>query len=113
MEIQSGTTTADPETETQKQELEQEDSLYAVIIFDDDSHSYAYVVEMMMALFGMTATEGYDIAYTVDHIGQATVKICSQEEALKAKQSISAYGPDPRMESSTGPMGCCIEPVTG
>jgi len=113
MKIVMGSTIADPEVEeqTETQELDKEESRYAVIIFDDDTHSYAYVVEMMMNLFKMSAQQGFDIAYEVDHIGQATVKICPKDEALKAKQAIQAYGPDHRMEISKGPMACCIEPA--
>lgn len=101
-----------PETETEKQAKDKESPMYAVILFDDDSHSYAYVVEMMMTLFTMTAQQGFDIAYEVDHIGQATVKICPLEEAKNAMHKIINYGADHRMENSTGSMGACIEPVS-
>ena len=108
----AGSTVVEPETETETQTEEEKEKQYAIILFDDDTHSYAYVVEMMMSLFGKTATEGYEIAYNIDHIGQATVKICGKDEALKGKAAIAAYGPDPRMETSVGSMGVCIEPVS-
>lgn len=101
-----------PDTETEKQSSQKESPNYAVIIFDDDTHSYAYVVEMMMTLFGMTAQQGFDVAYEVDHVGQATVKICPYEEAVSALKKILNYGPDHRMENSVGSMGACIEPVS-
>lgn len=101
-----------PETETNQKTKDKQSPNYAVILFDDDSHSYAYVVEMMMTLFSMTAQQGFDIAYEVDHIGQSTVKICPLEDAKNALNQIINYGPDHRMENSTGSMGACIEPVS-
>ncbi len=98
---------AEPKSETARQGKTA--PRYHVILFDDDEHSYAYVVEMMMNLFAMTAKEGFDIAYEVDHIGQAIVKTCSHDEALQAHQKIINYGPDYRMPNSKGSMGCCIE----
>lgn len=101
--------TPDTETRGQTAVLEQEESLWNVLIFDDDEHSYAYVVEMMMVLFGMTPEEGFNIAYEVDHVGQALVKTCPYEEAVEAHARIINYGPDPRMPNSRGSMGCVIE----
>ena len=100
-----------PETEASGRTalLEQEESRWNVIIFDDDEHSYAYVVEMMMVLFGMTPEEGFNIAYEVDHVGQAVVKTCGHEEAIEAHRRIISYGPDVRMAKSSGSMGCVIE----
>ncbi|MGF1573959.1 MAG: ATP-dependent Clp protease adaptor ClpS [Sumerlaeia bacterium] len=101
-----------PETETEFQSKSQESPNYAVILFDDDTHSYAYVVEMMMTLFAMTAQQSFDIAYEVDHVGQATVKICPLVEAKESLHKILNYGPDHRMDNSNGSMGACIEPVS-
>ena len=102
-----------PETETQTENLEERAALWNVILFDDDEHSYAYVVEMMMVLFAMTPEEGFNVAYEVDHIGQSVVKTCGYEEALEAHKRILNYGPDPRMANSRGSMGCVIERADG
>jgi len=82
---------------------------YHVLLFDDDEHSYAYVVEMMMVLFGMSAEEGFNVAYEVDHIGQAVVMTVPYEEAVQSHGKIINYGPDYRMANSRGSMGCTIE----
>ncbi|MEQ8821670.1 MAG: ATP-dependent Clp protease adaptor ClpS [Sumerlaeia bacterium] len=102
-----------PEAETQEQTSTEKKNapLYNVIIFDDDEHSYAYVVEMMMNLFAMTPEEGFDVAYTVDHIGEATVMTVPHEEALEAYHKIIGYGPDHRMQNSKGSMSCTIKPA--
>lgn len=101
------------ETETAPETANERSPLYHVVLFDDDEHSYAYVVEMMRVLFDMSAEEGFEIAYEVDHIGQAVVKTCPHEEAVAAQKAITSYGPDYRMENSQGSMGCVIEPADG
>lgn len=100
---------AEPETFTEQ--VTKLAPRYNVILFDDDTHSYAYVVEMMMVLFGMSAKEGFNVAYEVDNIGQAVVKTCPFEEAKEAHAKIKNYGPDFRMASSTGSMASTIEPA--
>ena len=98
---------AEPETKTDPEgEISPR---YHVILFDDDEHSYAYVVEMMMVLFGMSARQGFDIAYEIDNIGQAVVMTAPYDEAKDAYDKIINYGPDYRMEKSAGSMSCCIE----
>ncbi len=98
-----------PETDTEKEE--QRSPPYNVILFDDDAHSYAYVVEMMMVLFAMSAREGFDVAYEVDNIGQAIVLTAPYEEALEGYQKVINYGPDHRMANSKGSMSATIEPA--
>ncbi len=95
---------ATPETEVQRQAATLQEPLYNLVLFDDDEHSYAYVIEMMVNLFGMTQQEGFDIAYLVDHNGEAIVKTCGFEEALIGKEKIQGYGPDSRSEGSKGSM---------
>lgn len=100
-----------PEVETaEKSGTEQQRApRYHVVLFDDDSHTYEYVIEMMVNLFAMTIERGFEVAYEVDHIGQAIVKTCPHDEAVEARKLIISYGPDPRMDNSTGSMACMIE----
>lgn len=83
--------------------------LHQIILFDDDEHSYQYVIEMMMTIFSKDAEEGYRVAYDVDFLGQAVVKICSIDEARRGLREILQYGPDPNMEASTGSMRATIQ----
>lgn len=92
-------------TETEEQHAPR----YHVILFDDDSHTYEYVIEMMMNLFGMSAEDGFRVAYEVDHVGQAIVMTTEYEKALDARQKIVNYGADHRMPNSSGSMACMIE----
>lgn len=78
--------------------------LYNVLLFDDDEHTYEYVIEMMMNLFGMSYEEGRRVACDVDNLGEALIKTCAQSEAFAGRDAILAYGPDLLMENSTGSM---------
>lgn len=104
-----------PATETEtvpkekKQTQEQDIPLYQVVLFDDDEHSYQYVMEMMAVLFGMSEQDAYQVAYNVDYLGQDVVKTCPLEEALIARDRILNYGPDPRTERSSGSMKATIQ----
>ena len=83
--------------------------LYQIILFDDDEHSYQYVIEMMMNIFSKSVEEGYRVAYDVDFLGQAVVKVCPIDEARRGLREILQYGPDPNMEASTGSMRATIQ----
>lgn len=82
--------------------------LYQIILFDDDEHTYQYVVEMLTTLFGMTAEEAFRIAYEVDYIGQAVVVTCPLEDAIRGRDAILHYGPDPLLERSHTSMKAII-----
>ena len=46
---------------------------YHVILWNDDDHTYAYVIAMLMELFGHPAEKGYQLAEEVDTRGRAVV----------------------------------------
>lgn len=107
-------TTASVET-VPKEEVEKQTSkepLFQVILFDDDEHSYPYVIEMLGNLFGISPEEANRIAYEVDYLGQATVMVCPYDQAVENCKMITSYGADPRIEISRGSMNATIEPAT-
>lgn len=78
---------------------------WQLILFNDDDHTYEYVIEMLVMQFGHSILQAQDIAYEIDYIGQAVVKeYASEEEARHGLQIILDYGPDDRMEFSTDSM---------
>ncbi|MEO8376479.1 MAG: ATP-dependent Clp protease adaptor ClpS [Candidatus Sumerlaeota bacterium] len=85
--------------------------LYELILFNDDQHSYQYVIEMLGSLFGMSPQDAYNVAYDVDFIGQAVVKTCPLEEAMVGREQIHNYGPDHRLEHSNGSMRAAVQEV--
>ena len=82
-----------------------------LILLDDDSHTYQYVIRMLGQLFGYSFEKGFGIACMVDSQGQAIVMTGAKDECLLKQEQIHAFGPDPLMEVSAGSMSAVIEPV--
>jgi ATP-dependent Clp protease adaptor protein ClpS len=93
-----------------KQEAQTEKArLFQIILLDDDEHSYAYVIEMMRTLFGFSYEDALRVAYDVDYLGQATVKVCPLEEAMVGREQIINYGPDERLPRSNSSMVAIVQ----
>ncbi|MDX2174985.1 MAG: ATP-dependent Clp protease adaptor ClpS [Candidatus Sumerlaeia bacterium] len=102
----SSSAVALPEEKTK--ELTERDPLYNLVLFDDDSHSYEYVIKMMVDLFSMSQEDAFQVAYNVDYNGEAIVKTCGLEEALIGRERIMTYGPDPAVAESSGSMVAAV-----
>lgn len=85
---------------------------YNVVLLDDDHHTYAYVIEMIVALFGYDPQKAFKMAEEVDTQGRVIVLTTHKEKAELKRDQITAYGADVRMESSAGSMSAVIEPAT-
>ena len=83
---------------------------YHVVLWDDDDHSYDYVVLMMRDLFGHTFEKGFEIARQVDSRGKAVCLTTTREHAELKRDQIHAYGKDDLIERCCGSMSASIEP---
>lgn len=83
---------------------------YHVILWDDDDHSYEYVVLMMRQLFAHEFEKGFQIAKTVDSSGRAIVLTTTMEHAELKRDQIHAFGRDHLIERCEGSMSASIEP---
>ena len=83
---------------------------FHVVLWDDDDHSYDYVVLMMRELFGHTFEKGFEIARSVDFRGKAICLTTTREHAELKRDQIHAYGKDDLIERCTGSMSASIEP---
>ena len=84
---------------------------YHVILWDDDDHSYEYVVLMMRQLFSHSYTRGFEIAKTVDSQGRAICLTTTREHAELKRDQIHAFGRDLLIDRCEGSMSASIEPV--
>ncbi len=94
-----------PETRTRRQPP------YHVIVLNDDEHTFEYVIEMLMKLFGHPLSTAHELANRIDREGRAIVYTTHREKAELKREQILSYGPDPRIPTSPGPLGCYIEPA--
>jgi len=83
---------------------------YHVILWNDDDHSYDYVIDMMLSLFGHSPQQGYRIAYEVDHAGRAICLTTTREHAELKRDQIHAFGKDRQINRCLGSMSATIEP---
>ena len=84
---------------------------YHVILLDDDDHTYDYVIEMLMDIFGHSMATAYEMACEVDAKKRVIVDTTHKEKAEHRKQQIESYGADWRMPNCKGSMSATIEPA--
>lgn len=83
---------------------------YHVILWNDEEHSYDYVIRMMQELFGHTYDQGYQLAKQVDSAGRTTCLTTTLEHAELKRDQIHAYGRDSLIARCKGSMSASIEP---
>jgi ATP-dependent Clp protease adaptor protein ClpS len=91
--------------------VQKKEPLWNVVLLDDDDHTYDYVVEMLMELFGHPPMKAWLMACEVDAAGRVIVDTTSRERAELKRDQIHAYGADLRMEKCAGSMSAEIQPV--
>jgi len=84
---------------------------YHVILWNDEAHTYEYVIAMLMQLFGHSAEKGFQMAKEVDTQGRVIVLTTTREHAELKRDQIHAYGKDALIDSCKGSMWATVEPV--
>ena len=90
---------------------EDEAKLYHVILLNDEDHTYDYVIEMLMELFGFDEDKAYEHTVEVDTKGHSRLTTLPLPEAERKRDQIHAYGADWRLPRSQGAMAALIEPA--
>lgn len=86
---------------------------YNVVLWNDDDHTYEYVIKMLQEIFGFPVEKGFLIAKEVDTAGRAIVLTTTKEHAELKRDQIHAYGKDDLIDRCRGSMQATIEPVEG
>ncbi len=114
---ESDAAVATPETTTRREQKQEQkpkrQPRYNVILWNDDDHTYDYVIAMMKELFAHPPEKGYQIAKEVDTQGRAVVLTTTKEHAELKREQIHAYGKDDLIDRCKGSMWATIEPVPG
>jgi ATP-dependent Clp protease adaptor protein ClpS len=82
---------------------------FHVLIWNDDEHTFQYVVELLKSLFGYPEERGWQLARQVDSTGRAIVYTSSLERAEVKRDQILAFGPDPYADMITAPLIATLE----
>lgn len=97
------------ETHPEKQERPERQPRYHVVLWNDEDHTYAYVIAMLMELFGHTKEKGFQLAKQVDSEGRAVVLTTTKEHAELKRDQIHAFGKDGLIQGCKGAMWATIE----
>jgi len=103
---QPGTIT---KTKEKVKEVTEQIPKYDVVLLNDETHTYEYVLEMLNAIFGYDEKKALDLAIDVDSKGRAVVQTTFKERAEFKRDQIIKYGPDWRLPHSKGSMNAIIE----
>jgi ATP-dependent Clp protease adaptor protein ClpS len=82
---------------------------YHVVLWNDENHTYEYVIAMLKQLFGHPPERGFTLAKEVDRQGKAIVLTTTKEHAELKRDQIHAFGADVRLARSKGAMSASIE----
>jgi ATP-dependent Clp protease adaptor protein ClpS len=86
---------------------------YNVILWNDEHHSFAYVIQMLSELFAKPAEEGTLLAKEVDTTGRAILLTTTKEHAELKVEQIHAFGKDEAIAGCVGAMWASMEAVPG
>jgi len=87
--------------------------LYHVVLWNDDEHTFEYVIFMMRDLFGHTKEQSREIAVTVHLQGRTIVYTAHLELAELKRDQILAYGADQFVNDCKGSMWATVEKAEG
>ncbi|MFM7564093.1 MAG: ATP-dependent Clp protease adaptor ClpS [Planctomycetota bacterium] len=97
-------------TRTRRKQKPKRQPRYHVILWDDNDHSYEYVILMMQRLFAHPLEKGFQIAKEVDSSGKAICLTTTKEHAELKREQIHAFGRDNLIARCKGSMSASIEP---
>jgi ATP-dependent Clp protease adaptor protein ClpS len=100
-----------PDRQTSKKERPKHQPRYNVILWNDDDHTYAYVITMLMAVFGYPPEKGFQLAKEVDTQGRVILLTTTREHAELKRDQVHAYGKDAEISDCKGSMSATIEAV--
>jgi ATP-dependent Clp protease adaptor protein ClpS len=99
------------ETRTDERTRTDEPQQWAVVLLDDDEHTYEYVIEMMQTIFSHQVQRALAIAKKVDAEGRAVCMITHKELAELKQEQVHSFGKDQRIAGCVGAMSAILEPA--
>lgn len=82
---------------------------YNVILWDSDDHTFEYVEQMLLELFGHSPEQCHKLAEDVNANGKVVVFTTAKEHAEFKRDQILAYGKDANSSTCKGSMHATIE----
>jgi len=82
---------------------------FKVVLFNDEEHTYDYVVEMLTGVCKLSRDNAFRCAVEVDLAGRTIVFYGPQTDCSDACAKIMSYGPDHRLPQSMGSMNAEVQ----
>jgi ATP-dependent Clp protease adaptor protein ClpS len=108
-EQQATATVVEPEVTTE--EKTRRLPPYNVVILNDEEHTFPYVIELLTKVFRHGLPKAEELTLRIHTSGRAIVYTTHKEFAELKRDQVIAYGPDPRLPISKGPLRCYVEPA--
>ena len=87
---------------------------YAVVLFNDEEHTFQYVVETLMKVFGYPGEKSYAITLQIHNDGRGIVWSGTREVAELKRDQIRSAGPDfYAVKKVDFPLRVTVEPLPG
>lgn len=85
---------------------------YAVILHNDDVHTFQYVIDLLMKLFAYSLEKAFQLTSQVHTQGKSIVWTGTLELAELKRDQVRGFGPDLyAMQKVEFPLGVTIEPL--
>ena len=85
---------------------------YAVIVYNDEDHTFPYVINLLRKVCGHVEVKAIELTRRIDRTGKAVVWTGSLEVAELKRDQIRGFGPDFYAANIVKfPMGVDIEPM--
>ena len=107
----SDVTSVRPKDRHKKKEKPKKEPRFHVILWNDDVHTFEYVIIMLHTVFGYPVEKGFQLAMEVHTRGKAVVFTSSLEQAEVKRDLILGFGPDPLLATSEGSIIATLEKV--
>ena len=104
-----GESTPEGGKDTATDTLTQTATPFKVVLFNDEEHTYDYVVEMLTLACKLSRDNAFRCAVEVDLTGRTVVYYGSQSDCGKIRSQIMVYGPDHRLPQSMGSMNAEVQ----
>ena len=87
---------------------------YSVVLFNDEEHTFQYVVETLMKVFGYPQEKSYSLTLQIHNAGKGIVWSGSREVAELKRDQIRSTGPDFYATKKVDfPLSVIVEPLPG
>jgi len=99
----------DEKGESSTETLTQAALNYKVVLFNDEEHTYDYVVEMLTRACKLSRAVAFRCAVEVDMTGKTIVFYGSRPDCERVCTQIAKFGPDHRLPHSMGSMNAEVQ----